>query len=255
MAIAAFDPSITHLGWVILDENKTGKRSVLEGGIFKTRPIDGLLVQRLITQRERLRSLLTSWDIKFIAMEAPYWQDFNTELLFALNQHLHEAFLDEKIFVIYVQPNTLKRYALPKMKMEDISKHHITHQAKKELGIMGQRFSEHVADAYFVGKIGLKFYQWYFMRKYKDSDLTEYEHKLFCGKHTFKRGAKKGLTEYTGIIYRENDQFFDYRKQKRDSTNIMEEIKNGGEETLYSGRIFKKDKKTSNRSRISKKSK
>jgi hypothetical protein len=178
-------------------------------------------------------------------MEAPYWQDFNTELLFALNQHLHEAFLDLKLFVINIQPNTLKRYALPKMKMENITKNHITHQAKKELGLMGKRLSEHIADAYFVGKIGLKFYQWYFMRKFKDSDLTEYENKLFCGKHTFKRGLKKGLTEYTGLIYRENDQFFDYRKQKRNSKRIMEEIKNDGEENFHSGRLFKKNKKTS----------
>jgi len=255
MAIASLDPSITHLGWVIFDENKIGKRAVLEAGVFKTRPADGLLIQRLITQRERVRLLLTHWDVKFLAMEAPYWQDFNTELLFALNQHIHEAFLDQQIFVIYIQPSTLKRYALPKMKMEDITKHHITHQAKKELNLMGKKFSEHVADAYFVGKIGLKFYQWYFMHKYKDSDLTEYEQKLFCGKHTFKRGVKKGMTEYTGIIYRENDQFFNYKKQKRDSIKIAEEIKSGREENLHSGRIFKGYKSTSNTKGLSKKSK
>lgn len=252
MTIASFDPSITHLGWVIFDETKTGKGAVLEAGVFKTKPTDGLLVQRLITQRERIRSLLMTWDIKFIAMEAPYLRDFSTELLFALNQHLHEAFLDQQTFVLYVQPNTLKRYALPDTKMEEITKHHITHQAKKELGLVGRVFSEHVADAYFVGKIGLKFYQWYFMHKYKDSDLSEYEHRLFCGKHTFKRGNKKGLTEYTGIIYRENSQFFDYRKQKRDSKKIMEEIRDVGQETFHSGRIFKKGEKTVNRKRVSK---
>lgn len=255
MAIASFDPSITHLGWVIFDETKTGKGAVLEAGVFKTRPADGLLVQRLITQRERMKLLLTKWDINFVSMEAPYWQDFNTELLFALNQHLHEAFLDLGVFVIYVQPNTAKRYALPKMKMADITKHHITHKAKKELGLMGRVFSEHIADAYFVGKIGLKFYQWYFMKKFKDSDLSEYENKLFCGKHTFKKGLKKGLTEYTGLIYRENDQFFDYRKQKRDSKKIMEEIRDGGEESFHSGRLFKKVKKATNTRRVSVKSK
>ena len=255
MAIASFDPSITHLGWVIFDENKTGKEAVLEAGVFKTRPADGLLVQRLITQRERVRLLLTTWNVGFISMEAPYLQDFSTELLFALNQHIHEAFLDHQIFVVYVQPSTLKRYALPDMKMVDITKHHITHQAKKEIGLMGRMFSEHVADAYFIGKLGLKFYQWYFMHKYKDNDLSEYEQKLFCGKHTFKRGKKKGLTEYTGIIYRENDQFFDYRKQKRNSVKIMEEIKDGGKEGLHSGRIYEKNQKTVKRSRVSKTSK
>lgn len=237
MAIAGFDPSITHLGWVVFDENKTGKEAALEGGVFKTKPSDGLLVQRLIMQRERIRLLLSSRDIKFVAMEAPYWADFSTELLFALNQHIHEAFLDQGVFVIYIQPSTLKRFVLPDMHLDEVTKHHVTHEAKKELGMMGKRFSEHVADAYFIGKIGLRFYQWYFLKKFSDNQLSETEKKLFCGKHTFKRGLKKGLTEYKGIIYRENDQFFDYRKQIRNSKIIEKEIKDGGE-TFINGRIL-----------------
>lgn len=235
--IAGFDPSITHLGWIILDENKTGPKATLKGGVFKTSPSDGLLVQRLITQREKVKMLLESNNIKFVAMEAPYWQDWNTELLFALNQHLHETFLNLKTFVIYIQPQTLKRFVFPDMKLDEITKHHMTHLAKKELGFMGKRFSEHVADAYFIGKLGLKFYQWFFMRKYSDKDLSEFEHKLFCGKHTFKRGPKKGITEYKGIIHRKNDQFFDYSKQNRNSQKIAQEIQN--EKTaIDSGRIF-----------------
>jgi hypothetical protein len=58
----------------------------------------------------------------------------------------------------------------------------------------------------------------------KDSDLTEAETHTFCGKHTFTRGIKKGITEYTGLIYKENDQFFDYSKQKRKTPEITKEI-------------------------------
>ncbi len=64
-----------------------------------------------------MRALLKSRKVKFVSMEAPYLQDFNTELLFALNQHLHEVFLDEKIYVMYVQPQTLKRFAVPDIKL------------------------------------------------------------------------------------------------------------------------------------------
>lgn len=238
MAILGLDPSITHLGWVVLDENKTGKDAVLEGGVLKTRPKDGLLVQRLITQRERIRLLISSRKIDFVSMEAPYFSDFSTELLFALNQHLHEAFLDESVFVIYIQPQTLKRHALPDMKMDEITKHHTTIKARSELGMIGRRFSEHVADAYFAGKIGLKFYQWYFMKKYTDKQLTAMESKLFCGKHKFKRGPRKGFTEYKGIIYRENDQFFDYRRHKRKAETITKEINNEQKETFEQGRIL-----------------
>lgn len=237
MTIAGFDPSITHLGWVIFNENKTGKEAVLEGGVFKTDSSDGLLIQRLIMQREKIKLLLSSRNVTFVAMEAPYWQDWSTELLFALNQHIHEVFLNQRIFVIYIQPLILKKFVLPHMKMDEITKHHITHEAKKELDMMNKRFSEHVADAYFIGKIGLKFYQWYFMKKFTDSQLSEREKDLFCGKHTFKKGLKKGFTEYKGIIYRENDQFFDYRKQSRTSKVIEEEIKNGGQDFIK-GRIL-----------------
>lgn len=238
MAILGLDPSITHLGWVLFDEKKTGKEAVLAGGTFKTAKQDGLLIQRLITQREKVKALIRAKNIDFIAMEAPYFMDFSTELLFALNQHLHEVFLNEKVFVIYIQPQTLKTISLPDIKLSEVNKHHMTHQAKVELDRMGHRFSEHVADAYFVGKIGLKFYQWYFLKKLTDDQLSEKERKLFCGKHTFTRGKKKGITEFTGIIYRENSQFFDYRKHERNTKKITEEIQNAKEESFNTGRIF-----------------
>lgn len=221
MSIAGFDPSITHFGWVIFDENKG---EVLKTGVFKTSPTDGLLVQRLIMQRERVRDLIEKNNINFVCMEAPYWQDFSTELLFALNQYIHEVFLNNKIFVVYIQPAVLKKSACPGLPLDEISKHAVTHQAKQELGLIGKRFSEHIADAYFVGKIGIRFYQWYLLKKLADIDLTEMEQKLFCGKHTFTRGDKKGITEYTGIIYRENEQFFDYRKPLKDSKTLTEEV-------------------------------
>jgi hypothetical protein len=46
----------------------------------------------------------------------------------------------------------------------------------------------------------------------------------FCGSHKFTRGEKKGITEYSGIIYKENSQFFDYRKHSRGTKKIQEEV-------------------------------
>ena len=235
--IAGFDPSITHIGWIIFDETKTGPRAVLEAGTFQTSPKDGHLIQRILMQQERIKLLLTSRNVNFISMEAPIWKDYNSEMLFALNQYIHQVLLDMKLFMIHLQPSTLKKYAYPDMDPDEVTKSHMTHQAKKELHRMGKRFSEHVADAYFAGKIGLKFYQWYFLHMFSDDDLTEHERNLFCGKHTFTRGAKKGLTEYTGIIYRENERFFDYRNQHRDTQAIIKEVQNGGED-FNTGRIL-----------------
>ena len=221
--IAAFDPSLTHFGWILVNENLSGKESVIDLGTFKTSTDDGLRIQRLLLQRERIRNFLTEKAVKFVSMEAPIWQDFSTEILFALNQFVHEVFLDLGIFVVYFQPMTLKKVAYPGENPQKITKHHITHQAKTELEKHGKRFSEHLADAYFAAKIGVRFYKWHILKELKDEDLTEEERHVFCGKHTFTRGAKKGTTEYTGIIYRENEQFFDYSKQSRRTANIIKE--------------------------------
>jgi Holliday junction resolvasome RuvABC endonuclease subunit len=222
--IAGFDPSLTHFGWTLLDEIKQGHEALLDFGMFKTEPSDGLITQRLIMQRERARKFLIDHKITFVSMEAPYLQDWNTELLFALNQFIHEVFLDLNIFVLYIQPNNLKKFACPGMKPRDITKHHVNHQAKLELKLEGKRFAEHCADAYFAGKFGSIFYRWYILKTMRDEELTDEIKDSFMGKHTYSKGKKKGLTEYTGIIYRENEQFWDYAKQKRKTQTIIEEV-------------------------------
>jgi Holliday junction resolvasome RuvABC endonuclease subunit len=204
-----------------MDENKSGKDALMDFGTFATDTGNGLRIQRLITQREQVRKVLEEKSIRFVSMEAPYLRDFNTELLFALNQFIHEVFLNLQCFVIYFQPTALKKYALPNMKSDEVTKHHMVHQAKTELDKQGKRFSEHVSDAYFAAKIGLRFFQWYIFKTLQDKDLSEWELDYFCGKHTYVRGEKKGITEYYGLIYRENEQFFDYRKHAKNTSQLL----------------------------------
>jgi Holliday junction resolvasome RuvABC endonuclease subunit len=226
MAILGIDPSLTHFGWVVMDEHETGKDSMISMGTFKTSTEDGLIVQRLITQREKAKKLIQDYNIQFVSTEAPYYQDTSTEVLFALNQYLHEVFLNMKCFVLYLPPMRLKKLSLPGLNPLDATKHHSVHQAKTELDLHGKRLSEHVADAYHAAKIGSTFYKWFILKELKDNDLTNDERETFCGKYTYKRGIKKGITDYIGIIYKENNQFFDYRKQERNTENIIKEISN-----------------------------
>lgn len=227
MPIVGFDPSLANFGWVVLKEHGEGKKALLDNGTFKTSPSDGLMVQRLIMQRERMKKLLTDWEVSFVSMEAPILDDYSTEMLFALNQFMHEVFLNMKTFVLYIQPFNLKKIAWPDLPPTEVTKHHVVHQAKTELDLHGKVFSEHCSDAYFIGKIGQRFYQWHIEKSLKDSDLTPEENKLFCGKHTFIRGVKKGITEYNGIVYKENEQFFDYRRRRKRTRSLIKEIKNG----------------------------
>jgi len=226
MAIAGLDPSITHFGWTLVDESEGGV-ALLESGTFKTNPKDGLLVQRLIMQRERVRHFIQSRSIRFISMESPYFMDFSTEMLFALNQFIHEVFLDLGVFVLYIPPMRLKKFAVPDVNPQEVTKSHVVNAAKSELDKFGKRFSEHEADAYFAAKIGYRFYQWHILKSLTDDNLTEDEKQLFCGKHTITRGPRKGITDYTGIIYKENDQFFDYSKNGRKTKEIIKEIIDG----------------------------
>ena len=216
-----------------MDESKTGKDAVIKAGVFKTEPSDGLMIQRLIMQRTRLRAFLIAENIKFVVMEAPILQDFSTELLYALNQFMFEVFLELNVFVLYIQSATWKKITFPDMNPIDVTKNHSTHLAKNELDRQGKRFSEHVADAYHLSKIGLRFYKWYFLHELKDADLAPRDYDLFCGKKTYVKGVKKGITEYYGLIYRENDQFYDFSKHTKKPAdiinNIAEEIINGGE--------------------------
>jgi Holliday junction resolvasome RuvABC endonuclease subunit len=228
--IAGLDPSLTHFGWLILDEKapcpREGPGAILKYGVFKTDTKDGLLVQRLIMQRSRLDKFLKETDINFVAMEAPFFAGPSTELLYALNQYMHEIFLNHGTYILYLPPQRLKKYACPNINVNDITKHHINHQAKSELAMHGKRFSEHISDAYFAGKLGIRYHKWLFQKTLPDADLAEDEKEIFCGKHTFTRGPKKGITEYNGIIYRENDQFFDYSKYSKKTEHIIKEISN-----------------------------
>ena len=113
------------------------------------------------------------------------------------------------------------------MNPKKVTKHHVVHQAKTELEMHGHHFSEHVSDAYFAGKIGCFFYKWHILKSLRDEDLPEYLRGLFAGKHIYVKGAKKGLVDYNGIIYKENDQFFDYKKQTRKTETIISEVANG----------------------------
>jgi len=239
--IAGFDPSLTHTGWVVFDENRIGKESVLEAGVFRTETSDGTIVQRLIMQRERVRLLLEAKNVRFVTMEAPIMQEWSTEILFALHYYYHEIFLELGVFVVLIHSSSWKSICFPGKDINEITKAHSSHLAKVELGRQGKRLSEHVADAYHLGKIGHRFYQWYIMHLFKDDGLTEAEQNLFCGKHTFQRGEKKGMTEYTGIIYRENEMFFDYSKYRsRNKEALVKELLSGAKEgqEFDNGRIL-----------------
>jgi Holliday junction resolvasome RuvABC endonuclease subunit len=212
--LLGLDPSLSKAGYVVLDSDAHDSE-VIEKGLLKTSPEDGITVQRLILQSENVSALIKKYGVKFIGMEAPFFGGSNTEVLFALNQYLHRVFLELDIYAVCFPPQMLKKLVFPDVSVTEIHKPHMIDKAKTALGLQGKRLAEDVADAYWAGIFGKRFYNWHFQKKVSESELGEYEKHTFCGKHEFTRGPKKGLVEYSGIIYRENELFFDFASIKR----------------------------------------
>lgn len=216
--ILGLDPSLAKAGYVILDTDEPNS-SVVEKGLLKTSTADGLLLIRLLKQQDAIRALIDKYSIKFVGMEAPFFGSWNTERLFALNQFIHKVFYDTDQYVVAFPPQMLKKLTFQDRKVGDIGKPEMIDKAKTELGLQGKRLAEDVADAYWAGTFGKKFYLRYIEEKIKDEDLTKYELDTFAGKHTYTRGMKKGITDYTGVIYRENELFFNFKEIKRRMLN------------------------------------
>jgi len=82
--------------------------------------------------------------------------------------------------------------------------------AKTDLGLGAKdRLANDVADAYFIAKIGQRWWSFY-EHDIQESDLNDKEKTMFLQTHTYTRGAKKGVTERKGIMYRENELYFLY---------------------------------------------
>jgi len=212
--LLGLDPSLSKTGYVILDASKP-YNTVEEKGLLKTSPRDGLTVQRLIKQANNIKDKISEFDIKFIGMEAPFFSSNSTEILYALNQYLHKVYLDKSVFVVCFPPQMLKKLVYPERSVAEIGKPHMIHKAKTFLDLHGQRLAEDVADAFWAGHFGKRFYKYYIEKVLSEKDLDAYEREKFCGKHVYKRGVKKGLVDLTGIIYRENELFYDFAAIKR----------------------------------------
>jgi Holliday junction resolvasome RuvABC endonuclease subunit len=216
--LLGLDPSLKKAGYVVFDSSKPDS-VVEEKGLLKTSSLDGILVQRLVKQAEQIGAMLKKYNISFVGMEAPFFNANSTEMLFALNQYLHKVFLDNDTFVVCFPPSMLKKLTYPDLSAAIVGKPHMIHKAKDMLNLHGHRLAEDVADAYWAGFFGKRYYKWHFEKSLKEEDLGEYERHVFCGEHTFTKGKKKGVTDYSGIVYRENELFYDFKAIKRRTNN------------------------------------
>lgn len=208
--ILGLDPSIKKAGYCILDSSAPYDTLVSRGRL-KTSGADGILVQKLILQADRIKGLILNNNIAMVSMEAPYFGGNESEHLFALNQFLHRVFIETGAYVLTFPPQQMKVLAVPDKKAQDISKPQMIGEAKSRYHLQGKPLPDDEADALHAGHLGKLFYNWFFTKKLSDSELHPRILDAFAGKKTYTKGLRKGTSDYYGLIYRENELFFDFK--------------------------------------------
>lgn len=208
--ILGLDPSIKKAGYCLLDSDSPYD-TLVDRGRLKTSGADGILVQKLILQSDRIKRLIVDNKVAMVSMEAPYFGGNESEHLFALNQFLHRVFLETGSYVITFPPQQMKVLAVPHKKAGDIAKPQMISEAKSRFHLQGKVLPDDEADALHAGHLGKLFFNWHFAGKLQDKDLHPRVLDAFSGKKTFTKGLRKGTTDYYGLIYRENELFFDFK--------------------------------------------
>ena len=209
--ILGLDPSIKKAGYCLLDSDAPYD-SFIERGRLKTSGMDGILVQKLILQADRIKALIVDNKVDMVSMEAPYFGGNESEKLFALNQFLHRTFLETGSYVIVFPPQQMKVLTVLGRKADEIHKPQMVAEVKRRYHLQGKIVPDDEADAMQAGHLGKLFYNWHFAKKLADKDLPPRILDAYAGKHVYVRGAKKGTADYYGLIYRENELFFDFKR-------------------------------------------
>lgn len=183
------DLSMTSFGWFL----HTGKKKNIYGS-FKTKPEDGIDLKRFMIQRDRFVNLINDYKIDHIGIEQPFLMSFNTEKLFALHQFILEICYTRHIKVVYIPPASIKSFVTGDPKAP---KNEMIFKTKEVLGFTKEKINDDECDAYWVGAIAKRFWQYYY-KEIDESQLTLEE------KYIFLRSKSKK----PGIFYKENSSYF-----------------------------------------------
>lgn len=187
--ILGIDVSLTSLGWFYND----GKKKPVYGS-FKTKKEDGILLKRIMTQRDRFVNLLNDFKVDHIGIERPLMHTYSTELLFALHQFIFEVCYTRHIKVVYITPAQIKQYVVDNHVAD---KNEIIIKTRQTLGLLTEKMNDDESDAYWVSVLSKKFWELYY-KEINAEDLTEKEKYIFL----------KTKSKTPGILYKENDSFF-----------------------------------------------
>lgn len=211
MRTLGFDPSLTNFGWAVHDSDGVAAGRCLARGRFRTSSAT-LFVDRYCDLRASVISLLSQYDVARVGVEYPVFDELYSEGMYGLFLYTCEALKLGCRDVVFFSPGQIKAQArqfLGRPKNWKMQKPDMVEAAQLDAG--GGRWNHNEADAYLVAKAAARFWQFYDGSLAKE-DLTIPEKQQFAHIHTYKRGKKAGETEHRGILYREDERFFQWSR-------------------------------------------
>ena len=209
MITLGLDPSLPGFGWCVHRSDVTGPGRVVAKGVFQT-PASRVFVWRYMFMRESVGQLIDTYPkVEGIGVESPPFGELWSEGLYGLFLYVVEAIFVRRQDVVFFDPLTVKLLAKmdPKVRRGKMDKRDMIEAAKADTQI--KRWNHNEADAYIIGRSAARF--WDLQRERIDQDeLTPSEKRSFTRIHTYRKGLRVGQTVGKGLLFREDDRFFQF---------------------------------------------
>lgn len=214
MRVLGCDPSLTNFGWAVHDSSVLGGPRCVERGRFQT-STKTLFVDRYVQMRSSVKTLVARLGVQRVGVEYPIFNELWSEGMYGLFLYTCEALRESQVDVVFFSPPQVKAHARDFLgrpavagKKWDMKKPDMVEAAIADTGGKG-RWNHNEADAYWVARTAARF--WGLLdQQIPEADLTVTERKQFLDIHTFSRGKRSGQTVERGILYREDERFFQW---------------------------------------------
>ena len=207
MTVLGLDPSMTRTGWAVVKDGRPVETGKIQTDAYRVK----ILRYRVI--RERVRAVMNMHGIDSVACEGVAMRSDVSETLYALNMILQDLWVDLGVRYVLIAPETWRSVAFEAYPSAIKAKGEVRRKLMEELGI--KRMTQDEADAFLIGRLGERF--WNFRDgKLFEGDLTDKEQKALVRRKTLKQGLAKGETVCEGLLFKEDDQWFDFRRERKD---------------------------------------
>ncbi len=161
--------------------------------------------------RGSVADLLTKYQPEAVGVESPPFGELWSEGLYGLFLYVNEALYTGRKDVVFFDPGTLKMLVKVdhKARPGKMFKADMVEAAKMDTATTKVKWDHNEADAYHLARFAGRF--WHLYREdIVTEDLTPSEYQAFAQVYTFKRGAKAGLQDFKGALYKEGSRFHRY---------------------------------------------